>query len=375
MSRSLCLNTALAFVSLAALAGCTASPPAPRQPVVVGVVLPLTGAQAAYGVSARSGIELAVRQVNTSGGVLKRRVQAIFIDDQSDQVQAVAATQRLITKENASLIIGELSSGPSMAMAQIAQRARIPMISPSATAPELTKHGPFVFRTCFVDPLQAEIMAAYAARDLKLKKVGVLRDLGSTYAMNLAEAFVAKAKAEGMTVVLMSDFSTEDSSFEGPLRALANAGAQAVYLPSYASQVGRIVGAANKLQVPFQFLGSDAWDNSELLASGVVQGQIFVSHFTGTEQSTFVDAYRERFNERPDSHAALGFDSAMIAVAAIRRANSTDGEAIRIALSQTKDFEGVSGQISFGEGGDPTKSAVILKAEAQQAKLLKVWAL
>lgn len=373
MRRALFLASVTTLMT--GLSGCTNSKPAAKQPVVVGVVLPLTGTDAAYGVSARSGIELAVIQINAAGGVLDRRVQAIFIDDQSDQDQAVSATQRLITKEKARLIIGELSSGPSMAMAQIAQRARIPMISPSATAPELTKNGPFVFRTCFVDPLQAEVMAEYVAGDLHLKKVGVLRDLGSTYAMNLAEAFSKKVERLGVEVVLVSDFSTEDSSFEAPLQALTDAGAQAVYLPSYASQVGRILGAAQSMKVPFRFLGSDGWDNSELLSSGLMQGHLFVSHFTATqgEASTFVSAYQERFNERPDSHAALGFDSIMIAVDAIRRAKKTDGEAIRDALSQTKDFGGVTGRISFAANGDPTKSAVILEVEAKQAKLLKVW--
>lgn len=357
--------------------GCPAPPSPPSEPVVLGVVLPLTGPQASYGVAARSGIELAIHEANKDRPVLGRRVRAVFIDDQSDRDQAVSATQRLITKEHAHLILGEVSSSASLAMAQTAQRARTPMISPSATAPDLTKHGPFIFRACFADPFQAHVMAEYAAKDLGIKKVGIMRDLGSTYALGLAEAFEARAKALGLQVVAVTEFSAEDKDFNGPLSELGKAGAEAVYLPGYVQEVRRILSAAHQAQVKFRFLGSDGWDAPQLAQLGpAAEGQTFITHFSAQspQAAPFVTTFSEYFNERPDTYAALGYDAANVALHAMRVAKSTDPEKVQVALSNTADFSGVTGPIRFKGGGDPSKSAVILEFKEGVPTRVREWA-
>lgn len=351
----------------AALAlGCKDKPAAPKTPIVVGAVLPLTGAQAAYGVAAKSGIELAAASVEQTG-LRGRRLQVLFLDDGSEAQQAVAATGHLVKRDRARVILGGVSSGPSMAMAPLAERARIPMISPSATHPELTRHGPFVFRTCFADPLQAQLMARYA-KQAGLQKVGVLRDLDSTYSLELSTAFEAEAKAQGLEVVKVTEFTGADASLEGPLSELEQAGAQAVYLPSYVRPVKRVLEAALKMKVSFRFLGTDGWDARALAALGpAAEGSVFVSHFFADPKQPkvagFVEAFRERFNEDPDAYAALGYDTAMLAIEAIRRAKSDDPEAIRDALAGIEGFEGVTGKLSFGAQGDPDKQALVLEVK------------
>ncbi len=375
--RTIERGSALALMALASTLGCTKAEPPRLQPVVLGVVLPLTGPQASYGVATRSGIELAVQEANAGQGVLRRRVRAVFIDDQSDREQAVSATQRLIAKEGAHVILGEVSSNASLAMAQNAQRARVPMISPAATAPELTRHGPFIFRACFADPFQAEVMADFAAKDRGYKKVGILRDLGSSYALALADAFEAKVKAQGVEVVAITEFVAADKDFERPLQTLKDAGAQAVYLPSYIQEVGRILSAAHRRADPFQFLGSDGWDAPELALLGeAALGHAFVTHFSAQAGAVgpFVNAFKQRFNEAPDAYAALGYDAAQVALHAIRAAKSTDPEAVQAALAKTTDFEGVTGPLRFDEGGNPTKGAVVVEIKDGAQSLIKAWA-
>lgn len=367
-ARTCATIAALGLACGSPLAGCKEESARIRTPVVIGAVLPLTGPQAAYGVSAKSGIDLAAARVEAEGGLLGRRVEVVYIDDQGDREQAKAATARLVDKEGAVLLLGEVSSSASLAMAPLAQRARIPMISPSATAPELTQHGDFVFRTCFADPFQAEVLARYAAEALGAEKVGVLRDLDSAYSLELSRAFEAAAKARGLDVVAVTELSAEDTSVDEPLEALAAAGAQWVYFPSYVEPVRRVLEAAARLEVPYHFLGSDGWDAQALETLGpAAEGHVFVSHFDPEAPEAhvkdFVLGFRARFNERPDAYAALGYDAARLGFDAIRRAGRTEPEALREALAETDRFDGVTGALALDPGGDPKKAAVLMKIE------------
>ena len=354
---------ALFTAAAVGIAGCPrAKPPAP--PVVVGVILPLTGPQAGYGVSARAGVDLAAAELAAAGGIGGRALRVVVMDDQSDREVADSAAQRLIAHDRAALLVGEVSSSASLALAQVAERARVPMISPSATVPELTRQGPFVFRVCAPDPTQARAMARFATETLKVTRFGVLVDLGSTYSPGLAEAFAAEVGRRGGAVVARPQYSADDPDFEGPLGALAEAGAEAVYLPGYAPEVTRILAAARARGLEVVFLGGDGWDAVEVGAPEA-EGHYLVSHFApeapGPEVAKFVAAYRAAYNEAPDAYAALGYDAIRLAAQAMGAAEGEGGDALQAALSGLRGFVGVTGPVVFDAHGDPAKSVVILK--------------
>ena len=123
--------------------------------IVLGEVGSLTGAEAAFGISTRNGIELALEEANAAGGVKGKKVRVIVYDDQSKPEEAASATTRLITQDKVKLVLGEVASSNSLAMAPICQANKVPMISPSSTNPAVTEQGDYIFRVCFIDPSRA----------------------------------------------------------------------------------------------------------------------------------------------------------------------------------------------------------------------------
>jgi branched-chain amino acid transport system substrate-binding protein len=350
---------ALLLLGLSA-AGCPRAPEPPA-PVVVGAVLPLTGPQASYGVAARSGLELAAQQVNAAGQV---RLRLVVMDDEGDRELAVSAAQRLIARDRAALLIGEVSSSASLALAEVAQRAQVPLISPSATAPELTRMGPYVFRACAADPFQAQAMARFATGTLKARRFGVLVDLGSTYSPALAEAFRAAVGAAGGAVVAQGQYSADDPDFDAALDALRAAEVEAVYLPGYAREVRRILVAAKARGLAAVFLGGDGWDAPEVTGPEA-DGHYFVSHYApeaaGPEAAGFAAAYQAAYNEAPDAYSALGYDTLKLAAAALAASGGASGEPLRAALAGVKGFSGITGKLAFNPDGDPAKPMVVLR--------------
>ena len=137
-----------------------------KGPIVIGVVEPLTGPQAAYGVSAKNGIDLAVKEQQARGGVLHREaIKVVHLDDRSEGELALDAVRRLVTEDKVDFLIGEVSSDAALMMAPAAQRALTPMLTPAATSAKVTEVGEFIFRICFADPFQAEAMARFAVED------------------------------------------------------------------------------------------------------------------------------------------------------------------------------------------------------------------
>lgn len=355
--------------------GCVGEPSAPPPPVVLGLVAPLTGPEASYGIAAKSGIELAVREANARGGVLGRTIQLAYLDDQGRPDVAEEAAQRLIVRDKVVVLLGEVSSGAARAVAAVAERAQVPMLTPSATTPDLTRMGRHVFRSCFADPLQAEVMGRFARQHLKLESVAVVRDLGSDYSQVLAEAFERAFTAAGGKIAAREVYGRDDPDDLGLSARLGASGAQAVYLPAYHREVARIAAAARAAGFAGVFLGSDGWDARSLWARAeALEGAYFTSHFAPDDPSpevrAFVAAFRQEMNEAPDAVAALGYDAARLALEAIRAARSSDRAAVRDALAKIRRYPGATGTLTFDAEGDPEKDAVVLKIEAGAPRLV-----
>lgn len=338
-----------------------------------GEVSSLTGQEATFGTSSRNGFALAVREINEAGGVLGRKIRIVTYDDQGKPTEAAAAATRLIVQDRVHLLLGEVASARSLAMAPIAQANRVPMITHASTNPRVTEGKDYVFRTCFIDPFQGKVMAKFAREHLGLAQVAVLRDVRNDYSVGLADHFGAAFTELGGRILADQSYSSQDIDFKAQLTALRSTRPQAIFVPGYYTDVGLIARQARELGIDVPLLGGDGWDSSRLFEIGgeAIEGSYFSNHHSLDDPDPrvqrFVAAYRAAYGERPDAIAALAYDAAMLAADAIRRAGSLDGAAIRDALAGTKEFPGVTGAITIDPDRNARKPAVVLQVKGGKA--------
>jgi len=361
----------LAAVLAAALllAGCNkpAGPGAAGETIKVGEYASLTGSEASFGQSSHKGTQLAIDELNASGGVLGKQFQLITEDNQSQAGQSATAVRKLISSDNVVAVLGEVASSRSMEAAPICQENKIPMISPSSTNPKVTETGDYIFRVCFIDPFQGTVMANFGRKTLKLNSAAILSDVKSDYSVGLAKFFKEGFLASGGSIIAEEKYSGGDKDFNAQLTAIKAANPDGIFVPGYYTEVGLIALQAKQLGINVPIFGGDGWESSALVQIGgaALEGDYFSTHFSPEDTSpavqSFVKNFKQKYNETPDAMAALGYDSAMILADAMKRAGSTDGAKVRDALAATKNYPAVSGSITIDANRNASKPAVILE--------------
>ncbi|MFZ5470120.1 MAG: ABC transporter substrate-binding protein [Myxococcota bacterium] len=343
--------------------------PAESDTILLGEVGSLTGSEAAFGISTRDGIDLAIKEANAAGGVKGKKLAVRVYDNQSKPEEAASAITRLITQDKVVLVLGEVASSNSLAMAPKAQEAKVPMVTPSSTNPAVTEVGDYIFRVCFIDPFQGFVMAKFARETLKLNKVAILKDVKSAYSIGLTEVFERKFTEMGGKVVRVEAYSKGDTDFRAQLTTLKKAKPDGIYIPGYYNDVGLIARQAKELGLKSTLMGGDGWDSAKLfeLGGSAVEGAYVSNHYSAEDPSprvqNFIKAYKDAYGTVPDSLAALGYDAAKVSIDALKRAGDLSGPAVRDALAATKEFPGVAGTITLDEKRNAVKPAVVLKIE------------
>lgn len=334
--------------------------------IKVGEYASLTGSEATFGQSSHKGTELAVEKINADGGVLGKTFQLITEDDQSQAGMPSTVVRKLISDNGVAAVLGEVASSRSLEAAPICQQNHIPMISPASTNPKVTEAGDYIFRVCFIDPFQGTVMANFARKTLKLQNVAVFTDVKSDYSLGLADFFKKGFTGDGGKIVVEQNYSAGDKDFNAQLTAIKAANPDGIFLPGYYTEVGLIVRQARQLGLTCPIFGGDGWESSSLVPIGgkALEGCYFSTHYSPQSTSPavrdFVKAYQAKYHETPDAMAALGYDSAMILADAMKRAGSSDAAKVRDALAATKDFHGVTGDITIDPNRNASKPAVIL---------------
>jgi branched-chain amino acid transport system substrate-binding protein len=313
---------------------------------------------------------MAADEINQAGGINGRRLDVIVQDDKGSPEIAAQSTSKLIQQYKVVAIIGAGGSGNSLAAAPNAQSAKVPLIAPSSTNPAVTQAGDYIFRACYIDAFQGEVMAKFAANTLKAKKAAIMVDYSSPYSRGLTEFFeLSFAKLDGQIVAKQS-YSQSDADFRGQLSAIKAAEPDVIYIPGYYEEVAIIAKQARQLELTQPLLGADGWDAPALWedARDTVNGSYISNHYSVDDPSetiqNFVRMYRLRYqNLTPDAHAALGYDTLNFLADAMRRAGATEGPKLRDALASTKNFAGVTGIISMDANRNAVKPAVILKLQ------------
>jgi branched-chain amino acid transport system substrate-binding protein len=266
-------------------------------------------------------------------------------------------------------VLGEVASGRSLEAGPICQAAGIPMISPSSTNPKVTEMGDYVFRVCFTDPFQGRILAEFAAHTLKARKVAILSDVSSAYSVGLSQFFKEPYTAAGGQVVSEQRYSSKDKDFKAQLTAIKAMEPDGICVPGYYTEAGLIVRQARDLGITVPIFGGDGWEAPELIeiAGGdALKNTYYSTHFSPVQDSAavkkFVAAYKAKYQKTPDAMAALGYDSAVALIEAIKKAGSTEGPKLKDALAAT-DFMGVTGHTKLDASRNATKPAVIITVE------------
>ena len=332
--------------------------------IVIGMYGSLTGDGASFGQSSKEGTQLAVDEINAAGGLLNgRKFRLLIEDDQSKPEEASNAVTKLITQDKAVAILGEVASRRTLAAAPVAQKYQIPLITPASTNERVTKVGDYIFRVCFIDPFQGEVLAKFAYNDLKARKVAILKNIAEDYSVGLTDSVTEHFTKLGGTVLPPVGYSGADADFKAVLTQIRSEKPDAIFATGYYSEAGIIVRQARELGMKMPILGGDGWVGDALANGREALNNTFISnHYSGDNPApivqNFVSAYRMRFNKEPDAIAALAYDAVKVLADAMTRANSTDGPKVRDALA-TADVAGVTGQLKMNKERNVDKPAVV----------------
>ena len=341
-----------------------------RSTIKIGFFGDLTGPTFNFGKSAYNGVLMAADEINQYGGINGRRIDVVIEDDKGSPESAARLTAKLIDHDKVIAIIAGGTSGNSRAAAPKAQASHVPLISPSSTDPAVTQTGDYIFRACFVDSFQGEVMASFAVNTLKAQKAAILFDFNSPYGLGLTEYFKDSFTRLGGKIVAEQSYTQGDADFKGQLSTIRSAEPDVIYIPGYYGDVALIAKQARMIGLTQPLLGGDGWDAPELwqLGGDSLNGSYITTHYSIDDPSpaieAFVNTYKQRYgNLLPDAHAALAYDATRLLFDAITRAGSTDSAKIRDALAQTKNFGGVTGIITMDANRNAIKPAVVLKLQ------------
>lgn len=343
------------------------------EPLVLGVNLELTGPAAPYSVPAVEAFELYVEQVNAAGGVLDGRpLELVVLDNKTDTTEGVSLQTRLNDDPEVVATLGPNASGVVNAAKPVIESSAKPTVLPATTGDGLTlaANGEAVanlFRTAYEDSYQGTAGAVYVYDTLGAMNTLLIVDNALDYSQGLADAFVTKYEELGGTVVATEAYSSGDTDFTALATKLLGYEYDAIYMPGYYTETGLLVKAFRELGLTQPVVGADGYASDtfvELAGAENTYDVHYTTHYDASLESeasvAFGEAYTEKFGKAPDTFAALGYDAISFLVDGIERAGSTDPEAISQALSETVDFEGVTGTFSINDDHNPVKPAVMV---------------
>lgn len=313
----------------------------------------------------RKGAELAVALANEAGGINGLPIELLIRDDKRDPLLSVQHAEALITA-GVSAIVGPDYSDVAVEVGRVVQQNSIPMVTTYPTSPMVPQNGNFTFMGAYIDPYQASIMVDFAMQELGAMTAAVLTETGNTYSEGLSNVFIEDFTAQGGTIAAHQFYETGATDFTGQLMAIA--AVDVIFLPGLGPEFPLAVKQAKSdaIGISATFLGGDGWDRPDLVEIGgmAVEGSFFANHFSHDGQLTedarrFVDAYTARFGIAPDGPAALGYDSTIIVIEAMRRATDTTPTAIRDQIEATRNYSGATVLSHFDENRYAIKSLVI----------------
>jgi ABC-type branched-subunit amino acid transport system substrate-binding protein/branched-subunit amino acid ABC-type transport system permease component len=354
---------ALALLVLS-LTGCK-----PREDdIPIGAYLSLSGSDSTFGTDTRDGIALAMDEVNAKGGVHGKKVRVIYEDDKSLPQEASNKVRQLIDRDGVVAVLGEVASSRSIAGGLICNTKKIPMVTPSSTAVDVTEGREYVFRTCFTDAQQGEVAARFVKETLKKDEAVIFYAAQDNYSSGLADTFKAAFTSMGGKITLEKGYQKGETKFTTYLQAIQASHTDIIFAPVYYNDMAQIAQQAAQLGIPSSsFIGGDGWDSDDLLetAGAELDGSFYTNAYAPDvpwpNSAAFVKAFQGRYGRTPGALAAQGYDGAKLLADAIERAPRITPEAIKVALAETANFAGATGTLTIDAHHDANKPVCIVQ--------------
>lgn len=349
--------------------------------IKLGISSSMSGSFANVGASTKNGAELAQSEANAGAGFKignkTYTLDFVFVDNTSNRSSAGINALKLISQDKVMAIVGPQSSDRAIAVGEVANSFKTPMVTPWSTSPLTTLNRPYVFRMPVLYDIQAVATTQFAAKEWKATKAAVLYDEVSPYPTGMAKAFqkVFEGVNGAGSVVAFETFRTGDSDFGKQLRAILNSGADFIYTPQHYEEIPRIVQQARKLGWNKPITGSNSWSGGDLmsLCGNDCKGLFFTGNFAAGgakgKAKVFVDNYQKTYNKIPDEVAALTYDAVKLITQCLQETGGLTGNLLqdrtnlRERLAAVKNFEGVTGTLGYHGTGDPAKCAVLIKID------------
>lgn len=312
-----------------------------------------------------NGIRFAVDELNRRGGMLGRQVELIEYDNRSNALYSRKMAEEAV-REDVLVVFGANWSSHSRAMAPVLNSARIPMISPFSTNPDVTRVGDYIFRICFIDSFQGRVMADFAINEFHAKTAVILVNASGRYSEGLAEYFHKRFVRRGGQVLLEESYIEDEKDFSEYLKKVISLQPDVLFVPGNIIDSARVIRQVRNAGYSKPILGGDGWGAAMArIAGSALAGTFYSGHWHEAIDNRlnrwFIGQYRKEFGDGEMDGAALAYDAVFVFAEAVNGAGSLNSEKIRSVLARTRNFRGVTGNITFDENGDPIKSAVIMK--------------
>lgn len=342
--------------------------------IKIGALYGVTGSMSSIDEPGLNGFKLAAQQINEAGGINGQMIEVIAIDGKSDQTATTSAVTELIEVHKVVAIGGLNDSTFALAAGPIAQAAGIPFVTAGATLPTLPDQiGDYFFMAPFGDDAQAYAIADYALNELGARTAYMLVDQAYDFTTTLARFFKERWQSKGGAIVLEDVYNSGDTDFSAQIarvRAL-NPPPDVIFISAIPNEAGITTRQFREAGLTQPILSGDGFDTPLIgeVAGDLADDVYFSTHASLDNESnvvqSFVSVYEKAYGRKPENaFAALGYDTMNLIADAIRRAGSTNPAAIRDALATTKDFQTVTGVISYPEGQrKPIKSVTIIRVQ------------
>lgn len=324
--------------------------------IQIGMLAPLTGSGASFGAGQRDGVQLAIDEINAKGGINGRKIELIIEDTKTDKTVAPTAAKKLIYQNKVPVLIGSAASLDVPPTIPILEEAHIPQIVPVAVLPEITElNAQWTFRSAMNDKIAATKMAEFVVNDLHAKKVALLIETGSFGSTGLI--FGEQLERLGVKPLTVEQFKRGDIDLSAQLIKIKNLGATHIQFWGYYADYAQVAKQMKDLGIQAQLMGNQApvTDKTIELGRQAVEGALNICLFVPTSDDPkiqgFTRSFQAKYGRLPDTWAAQSYDGMYILAEALRQ-GGTDSQKIRDALAATKDFNGVTGTITFNAKGD-----------------------
>lgn len=344
--------------------------------IKIGLVASQNGDLRPWGVDSIAGAELAVAEANAAGGINGKKIELIVADSGSKPDQGRSAAQKLVSQDRVLVLLGEVASGITMQMSEVAFEAGVPLIAIGATRTDLSATGSHFFRVCYTDAFQGPVMAKFAYDELNLRKVAIITDNKQPYSKGLSDSFREFFIKLGGEIVDEQFYESGQTQFSGQLTSIKAKNPDGLFMSGYFNETGPIARQAVEAGLNVKMLGGDGWDSSEILNTGgkAILGSFFCNHYNNSEDRPEVKNFLQKWAEKYSgaipgtTMGALGYDAAALAIDALKRASALNSKDLITALEATENFAGVSGSITLrGMNGDPQKRALVVELVERKA--------